>query len=306
MIDFLVISGPTGVGKTGLAESVAESQGCEIISGDSQAVYRGLDIGTAKPRSHGGVHYHLTDIADPRDSYNVSMFVSDAELALESIHGRGSHALVAGGSPMYIDRLLKGLSECPAGNSRIRARLGSVCDEKGSPAMHAELAKSDPAYAGRIHPNDRKRIIRALEVYELTGRPFSDFGGASEARFNVLYFILNMDRKRLYGRIERRVDEMMAAGWVNEIRALLEQGLDPHCPGLSSLGYRELTEHISGGPSLQETVDLIKKRTRHFARRQLIWLRKVKNAIWLDAGALGTEDMTGIIKDAVEKEGGMR
>ncbi len=301
----IVISGPTGSGKTALAESMAKKYGFEVISADSQAVYRGLDIGTAKPEPEGGIVYHCIDVAEPVEHYNVSRFVADAEAACRDAWKRGADVIMAGGSPMYIHRFLYGLSDVPRGDEDVRNRLREIENSQGKGTLYRRLKETDPEYAGRIHPNDLKRTIRALEVYEIGGRTFSSYEeSGQDSPYDTVYFAINMERKRLYDRINMRVDDMLEKGWVHEIQSLLSNGVPEDAPGFASLGYADLIRYLNGELDYSDTVRSIKKKTRHFARRQLIWLRKEKGVNWLSGDRCTMEEMETKIMDKWKKIGG--
>ncbi|HDS03602.1 MAG TPA: tRNA (adenosine(37)-N6)-dimethylallyltransferase MiaA [Firmicutes bacterium] len=282
--DLIIISGPTGVGKSEICEILAEQWKAEIISADSQAVYRGLDIGTAKPRT-GVIPYHCIDLADPREQFDVARFVACADKAVEEIKNRKRPAIMAGGTPLYIHRFLYGLSPLPGCHRAVREELETRLQKEGAAALFNELKKCDPLTASKIHPHDHMRIIRAMEVYQVSGKPLSHWREREkkEQRYRVLYFILNRPRSVLYQRINQRVDMMMARGWTEEVRELLLQGIPTDAPALRAVGYKEILSYVSGEMTLDETADAIKKKTRHFARRQLIWFRKEQETIWIDA-----------------------
>lgn len=285
----LTIVGPTAVGKTAIALGVARSVGGEIVSADSRQVYRGMDLGTAKPTpaERAEVPHHLIDIVDPRDAYDAAAFTADAERAIAAIFARGAVPLVVGGTGFYVSSLFHGLFQGPARDDEVRQELTARAEAEGSTALHAELAAVDPRSAARIHPNDASRVIRALEVYLSTGRTLSEWHGDSARvpRFAPRYFGLTMSRERLYERIDRRVDAMMENGLLSEVRSLVaSRALTADMPSASAVGYRELLALGSGASSsdLAAAVRLIKRNTRRYAKRQLTWFRALEGVRWID------------------------
>jgi tRNA dimethylallyltransferase len=283
-----VIAGPTGVGKTALSLPAARRLDAEIVSADSMAVYRGLEVATAKPSAEerAAVPHHLIDVVDSSEPFSVADFVSLAREAIEGIIRRGRLPLVVGGTRQYIDALTLGFTEAPPSDPSIRLRLEEEAAVAGLPALRSKLEAADPDSAARIHPNDLRRTVRALEVLELTGRTMTDWQKASrrEPPCRRLLFGLAMERGRLYDRINSRVDAMMEAGLENEVRALLEEGrLGP--TALQGHGYKEIVGAIEGRYPLEYGVYLLKRNTRWHARHQLMWLRRQPDTIWIDADA---------------------
>ncbi len=285
----LVICGPTATGKTEMAVRVAERLGGEIISVDSMQVYRHLDIGTAKPTAEQRRRavFHLVDIVEPDEPYNVALFQKDARAALEQITGRGKLPILCGGTGLYLRAVIRGF-DFPAAQSpeaqHVRRALQAQLAEIGNEAMHQRLRAVDPQAAARIAVADSKRIIRALEVYELTGRPFSVQQRVDErqlAHYNVIGFALTCPRPLLYQRIDARVEQMIRAGWVQEVRSLLDKGYDPSLPALQAIGYRHLIDYVLHGGNLSAIIELIKRDTRRFAKRQLTWFRRESGIKWL-------------------------
>lgn len=291
----IAIVGPTATGKTSTAVHVARTVGGEIISADSMAVYRGMDIGTAKPTAEerAAVPFHLIDIVEPDQPFNVALFKEMAEEALAAIRARGRRPLVVGGTGLYVRVLLNdfGLTETAA-DPRLREALEAEAASRGAPALHARLAAVDPEAAARIHPNDRVRIVRALEVYERTGVGIS-VRQAEDARRrrpkSAYRFALTAGREELYRRIDARVDAMLAAGLEEEVRGLFARGFGPTLPPLRSLGYKEMGAYVRGECSLEEAVCTIKQSTRRFAKRQLTWFRAEQNLIWIDVSEISPE-----------------
>ncbi len=286
----LLLMGPTGAGKTDLAIELAACWPVEIISVDSALVYRGLDIGTGKPDREvlARVPHHLVDILDPAEPYSAGQFVRDAVRLMTEIRERGRVPLFVGGTMLYFRALTKGMAVLPAADPAVRASLEAQARVVGWPAMHARLAAIDAPAAARILPNDSQRIQRALEVYQLTGEPLSALHRATrppapEVTFHRIAWS-PASREDLYGRIERRFHAMMAAGFLAEVRKLFERpDLNPELPALRSVGYRQLWAHLAGQSTLEEAVSAGILATRHLARRQLIWLRKVPDIEWMDS-----------------------
>ena len=307
MLDFIIISGPTGVGKTSFTEKLAQKLDAEVISADSQAVYKGFDIGTAKPKKDTSIKYHLIDIKDAKNGYDVSEFLNDVETAIKEIWSRNKKIVITGGTPMYINRLIYGMFEGPKRNEEIRKRLEEEGEKKGFAFLYERLKKVDPIQSEKIHPNDKYRIIRALEVYESTGVPISKWQKKNKnAKYRYLYFIFTRERAHLYERINKRVELMLEEGWIDEVKGLLKQGLTGDEKPFQSLGYKEIMEYLKGDITYDEMVHKIKRNTRHFARRQLIWFRKEKNTIWYN---LDNIDEDGVLEDMVkliEKNGGLK
>lgn len=281
-IPLLVIGGPTATGKTAAAVEVAAAVGGEVVSADSMQIYRGLDIGTAKPTAeeHARARFHLVDIVDSTASYTVADFQRDAQAAIADIWARGKLPILCGGTGLYVRAVLGGFNIPPGATpqlAEIRRNLERCAEALGSPALHQELAQRDPAAAARIAPTDRRRTIRALEVCLATGQRFSELARVDEGRkviYNAATFVLSCPRTLLYSRIDQRVDDMMAAGWLAEVRELRATGLTLAHQSMQAIGYRHLLLHLEHGSDLDETVSLIKRDTRRFAKRQLTWFRR--------------------------------
>lgn len=287
-IPLLVVTGPTASGKSALAIRLASKFGSEIISADSMQVYRGFDIGTAKPGREelSKVPHHLIDVADPTENYSAGRFREEAAAAVERIHGSGRSVIVAGGTVLYLKVLLEGLIDAPPSDPRLRAELSREWDAGGGPGLFSELMALDPVLAARLHPNDRARIIRGIEVGRTAGVPLSALQSAhvfSERPYRWEMIGMEVPRDLLYEKINERVDQMMAAGWLEEVRSLLDRGVPPDAPPFKSIGYAELVRHLTGDAPLDCTVDDIKKATRNFAKRQLTWMRKM-NIRWIRPG----------------------
>ncbi|GBC92658.1 tRNA dimethylallyltransferase [bacterium HR15] len=300
-----VILGPTAVGKTAVGLRVAERIGAEIISADSAAVYRGMDIGTAKPtpEERARVPVHLIDVAEPDEPFTAAKF---RELALQAIHdiqARGKPVLIVGGTGLYLRVLLHGFRLAPPSDPELRRYLQQQAQQQGLHTLYERLKQIDPQAAARIHPNDAMRILRALEVYGMTGKPISEWQSRAESELPALKFGLTMPRPLLYRRINERVDQMMAQGFLQEVQNLLSKGYNRELPALKGLGYRHLIAYLMGEVELDEAVRLWKRDTRRFAKRQMTWFRREPGVIWLDASA-GAEATAQTIVQMIMEQGG--
>ncbi len=287
--NILVICGPTASGKTALAAELALRFGGEVVSADSMQVYRRMDIGTAKPTQseQRGVPHHMIDVAEPEENYSVARYVADAVPIVDGILARGKLPIIAGGTGLYIDHLVAGRQFAPfQPDSGLRPQLQARARQEGLPALYAQLAQVDPDAAGSIHPNDEKRIIRALEVFLSTGKPLSQHDRESRAlpsRYTPLTIALNFaQRPHLWERIDRRVGQMMAQGLEGEVRALLESGIPPDCTAMQAIGYKELAAAIRSGLPVQSGAEEVKLRSRQYAKRQLTWFRRNRDARWFE------------------------
>jgi tRNA dimethylallyltransferase len=293
-----VIVGPTAVGKTGLAIRVAKQVDGEIISADSMQVYKGLDIGTAKPTEaeRQGVPHHLLDVVAVDQEFSVADYQLMVEDILMDLAKRGKTPILTGGTGLYIRAVLEGFVFDSQGKDDVlRARLQEVAESQGNIALHRRLAVVDPDTAKRLHPNDRRRVIRALEIYHTTGQPLSQHLDAQkqlEPRHQAVKFGLARNRPRLYQRIDARVDQMIEAGLLDEVKNLLEQGLAEGATAMQALGYKELVGYLRGEYDLAEAIRLLKRDTRRYAKRQLTWFRRDEEIIWLDLDKLTIEDAT--------------
>ncbi len=284
----LVILGPTAVGKTRLALALARRLGGEIISADSAQVYRGMDIGTDKPSAaeRAAVPHHLVDIRDPDEPFSVADFKRLAEAAVRDIAARRRLPILAGGTGFYIRAVTEGFSLAPPGaDPALRRRLQEEAGTHGPQALHAKLAALDPVAAGRIHPHNVKRVVRALEVCLLTGRPFSSFEGdrpAGESPYDALKIGLTRHRDDLYRRIAERVEDQLRRGLVEEVRRLLEQGCSPDLPALRALAYKEPIAYLRGEVSWEEMVRILMRNNRRYAKRQWTWFRRERGVEWFN------------------------
>lgn len=287
-LSLVVICGPTAGGKTALALHLAEHFGVEIVSADSRQVYRGMDIGTAKAslEERARVRHHLIDVVDPDEEFTASDFLEQGRIALNAIADRRHLPLVVGGTGFYIDALLRGLVDAPGADPALRQELAEWELQQGPGSLHARLQAVDPAMAARLTPLDQVRIIRALEVYYQSGQRLSDLQGqhaAAKSPYRALFIGLAPERELLYSRIDQRVDEMMQAGLIEEVQKLFEQGYSPDLKALKTIGYQECVNYLSGNASLEDTLNLIQRNSRRYAKRQLTWFRKNKEIIWLDS-----------------------
>ena len=298
----IVIVGPTAVGKTAAALTLAQQISAEIVNADSMQVYQGMDIGTAKPTPDEQVQvpFHLLDIVTPDVQFTVSEWKVQAEKAIVGIAARGKRAIICGGTGLYIRALLDDwtLAETPA-NLDIRRRLERENAEQGSAALHTHLSEVDPTTAARLHPNDALRIIRALEVFETTGTPISVYQAENKRNAeprNALRIGLTLPRERLYARINERVDAMLSAGLENEVRGLLAAGYAPNLSSMQSLGYKELCSYLNGEKDADATAASIKQNTRRYAKRQMTWFRADPLLQWLDVANLNSAEAADAIR----------
>lgn len=302
----LILTGPTAVGKTRLSIKLAKAVNGEIISADSMQVYRYMDIGSAKikPEETAGVPHHLIDVLDPEEEFNVVTFQKMCKKCMEEIYGRGHVPILTGGTGFYIQSVLYDIDFTEnAEDTTIRDRLEKEAEEKGAEYLHGKLREVDPASAGAIHANNIKRVIRALEFYEQTGEKISlhnETERQKESVYASCYFVLNDDREKLYERIDRRVDEMLAEGLVAEVEALKKRGCTRKLVSMQGLGYKEILAYLDGEYSLEEAVYRIKRDTRHFAKRQITWFKREKEVIWINKPDFSYDDDK--ILDFMKKE----
>lgn len=285
-IPLIIIAGPTGVGKTGVAMEIAERIGGEIVGADSMQIYRYMDLGTAKPTAEeqARVPHHLIDIRNPDEDYSAADYARDAAAVIRDIHTRGKKPLLVGGTGLYIQAVLQGIFEGPDRDETFRAKMRALAEERGNVAVYQELQQVDPQTAKRLHPNDLVRVIRALEVFHLTGASISvqqAIATTSIEQYASCFLVLTAPREQLYARINTRVDQMMAAGLVDEVRGLLRRGYHAGLNPMKSLGYKEIGEYLTGKYDLHSAVTLIKRNTRRYAKRQLTWFRKRDTDVWV-------------------------
>lgn len=284
----IILSGPTAVGKTALSIELAKRVNGSIISADSMQVYKYMDIGSAKimPEEMEGVKHYLIDELEPEDEFNIVVFQKKAKAALEEIYAQGKIPIVAGGTGFYIQALLYDIDfdnqDC---NEEFRAELEQIAKEQGNAILHDRLKEIDPVSAEKIHANNVKRVIRALEFYHLTGKPISEHNEAEqqkESPYNFAYFVLTDDRENLYKRIDIRVDVMLKNGLVEEVQKLKAMGYHRDMVSMQGLGYKEILDYLDDKCTLDEAIYVLKRETRHFAKRQLTWFRREREIIWLD------------------------
>ena len=309
----IILTGPTAVGKTALSIRLAKALDGEIVSADSMQVYRHMDIGSAKITSQEmeGVPHHLIDVLDPWEEFNVAAFQKMALQAMEGIYARGHLPIITGGTGFYIQALLYGVEfEEDPEDSPVRRELYDLARREGERApqvLHAMLAQADPESASAIHPNNVKRVIRAIEYFRLTGTPISRHNAAmrkKEADYHFLYYVLTMDRSRLYARIDKRVDQMLSQGLVEEVSRLRTMGCCRGQTAMQGLGYKEILDYLDGKCSLDEAVYVLKRDTRHFAKRQLTWFKRERDVRWLNLdGEPGEQDrvFSQIMKECGEE-----
>ncbi len=286
----LVITGPTASGKTALAVELAKHRNGEVVSADSMQIYRRMDIGTAKPtvEEMGGIPHHMIDVADPEEDFSVARYVDMAAACVDDVLSRGRLPILAGGTGLYIDSLLSGRTFAAFdGASPLRAELEERCDKEGGAALLAELARVDPESAARLHPNDAKRIVRALEVWLTTGKTITQHNAETRAlplRYDALTLTLDFERREdMWDRIDRRVDRMMEAGLAEEVRTLLGGGVPTRCTAMQAIGYKEMAAAIRGDGDLRAAAEEIKLRSRQYAKRQRTWFRRnleAKKLFW--------------------------
>ncbi len=284
----IIVAGPTAVGKSAAAVQLAKKMRGQVVSADSMQVYRHMDIGSAKirPEETEGVPHHLIDCLDPTEEFNVTLFQDMAYKAMDEIYEAGDIPVIAGGTGFYIQSILYNIDfKTTEVDTAYRAELEKEGELRGKEFLHAKLREVDPASADAIPAGNMKRVIRALEYYHSTGKQISvhnEEERRKEPAYNAAFFVLTMPRDILYKRIDLRVDQMMEEGLVDEVRRLMDMGVTENMTSMQGLGYRQIVHYLQGKTSLDAAVDLIKKETRHFAKRQLTWFRREKNVIWVD------------------------
>ena len=303
----IILTGPTAVGKTELSISLAKKIGGEIISADSMQVYRHMDIGTAKinPQEMNGIPHYLIDILEPTEDFNVYLFQKYAKEAMDKIYNNGNIPIIVGGTGFYIQSILYDIefndnhdesNDDYSANSitlSYRQELIDYYEKNGAIKLHEMLREVDPDSADTIHQNNIKRVIRAIEFYKENGYPISKHNAKQrqkESPYDFTYIVLNQDRKKLYDNIEKRIDIMLKEGLVDEVRSLLDYGCTPDMTSMQGLGYKEIIPYINGQYSLDEAIYILKRDTRHFAKRQLTWFRRERDVTWVDKDTLTTVD----------------
>lgn len=283
----IILTGPTAVGKTHLSIALAKAVGGEIISADSMQVYKHMDIGSAKimPQEMDGVRHYLVDELEPFEEFHVVRFQEMARAAMKEIRSRGHIPILVGGTGFYIQAVVRDIDFTENEASPYRAELEALAEEKGSTWLHEELRKVDPESAEAIHENNVKRVIRALEFYRLTGKRISEHNEEQRERqspYRFAYFVLNDEREHLYQRIEQRIDQMLEQGLVDEVKKLKSMGCHQNMVSMKGLGYKEILDYLDGITTLPEAVEILKRDTRHFAKRQITWFKREKDVIWLN------------------------
>lgn len=297
----IAIVGPTATGKTALGVELAQDFGGEIVGADSRQLYRGMDIGTGKPtpEERARAPHHLIDVAAPDQEFSVALYQRMAAQAIEDIHRRGKLPFLVGGTGHYVWALLEEfrLPQVPP-DAELRRQLFAVAEEEGGiDWLHSQLAELDPLAASRIDPRNVRRVVRAIEVTRATGVPFSQVGASGPPPYRTLIVGLTAPRQELYRRIDERVERMVAAGWVDEVRRLLARGYSPHLPALSGLGYGAIVRHIRGESDLAGAVEQTKRDTRRFARRQYQWFRLADRRIhWIDITAHPLKEAQALLR----------
>ena len=285
----IVVAGPTASGKTAMGIALAQEYGGEIVSADSMQVYRGMDIGTAKATAEeraAAVH-HMLDVAEPEENYSVSLYVTQAQKVCEDIIARGKIPIIVGGTGLYIDSLLRGSDFAPvAEDEALRLRLSAEYEAMGPEAMHRRLAEIDPERAAKLAPTDKRRIVRAIEIFMLSGKTATEHDRDTQARpprFDAAFMVMNYaDRAKLYERIDRRVDIMVEEGLFDEVQGLLDRGVPADCTAMQAIGYKEAALALRGEISRHEAAQLIKQGSRRYAKRQLTWFRRREGAFWIN------------------------
>lgn len=284
----IILTGPTAVGKTKASIGLAKALNGEIISADSMQIYKYMDIGSAKirPEEMQGIKHYLVDELEPDEEFHVVRFQQRAKQAMEEIYAKGKIPIVVGGTGFYIQALLYDIDFTESNeDTAYRQELEELAKEKGADYLHALLREVDTASAETIHANNIKRVIRALEFYKQTGEKISEHNETERAKtspYDFCYFVLNDDRARLYERINLRIDQMLEEGLVNEVKALKEKGYTKDMVSMQGLGYKEILDYLNGECTLEEAIYILKRDTRHFAKRQLTWFRRERDVIWID------------------------
>lgn len=284
----VVIVGPTAIGKTDVAIDLAKILDGEIISADSMQIYKYMDIGTAKPtiEERQGIPHHMIDVVAPDEEFSVAQFQQQAKKLIQDIRQRGKLPIVAGGTGLYINSLIYPMDFTDAAEDHdFRERMRALASEKGNEYVYKKLYDIDPDTAQRIHYNDIRRIIRALEVYHLTGKPMSHYNQnfkTADKPYNSIIIGLTMDRSKLYDRINRRVDIMLEKGLIEEVKGLLKMGYNKNLTSMQGLGYKEIVTYLEGKRTLTESAEILKRDTRRFAKRQFTWFKRIKDIQWIN------------------------
>lgn len=306
----VILTGPTAVGKTKLSIALAKAIGGEIISADSMQVYKHMDIGSAKirPEEMQGVPHYLVDVLEPSEEFHVVRFQQMAKQAMEEIRSHGHIPILVGGTGFYIQAIVNDIDFTENEASPYRKELERLSAEKGAVWLHGELRKVDPESAEAIHANNVKRVIRALEFYRMTGKKISEHNEEQREKtspYNFAYFVLNDDREKLYARIGQRIDEMLKEGLVSEVKKLKEMGCKRGMVSMQGLGYKEILDYLDGTCTLEEAVEILKRDTRHFAKRQITWFKREREVIWMNKEDYAYDEgqiLTSMLKILREKD----
>jgi len=303
----VLIAGPTGVGKTELTLKLAERLGTEVVNADSMQIYRYMDIGTAKPtrEERDRIRHHLLDIVDPDEAFDAARYLEAASPVIAALHEQQRIPLVVGGTGLYMKVLTRGICPGAPADRTVREQLMIEEQGRGLGQLHEELSRVDPLLGDKIHPNDRQRILRALEVFRMTGTPLSYWHRQHRfetSRYRPVKIFLNRDREELYARIDQRVLIMVKQGFLDEVQMLLDMGYGPELKSMQSLGYKQLSEHLSGECSLETAVYRIQRETRRYAKRQMTWFRGDPEFRWLHAG--DEAGISSLIDEAMQVSSG--
>lgn len=297
----IVIAGPTASGKTALSISLAKHFDGEIISADSMQIYKYMDIGTAKPTEEekAGIPHYMMDIVEPSVSFSVADYCNMAHKTIAEIHSKGKLPIIVGGTGLYIDSLVNNVDfGSPDSDPKIRAQLEKLAIKDGNEAVHKILAEIDPETAAKYHPNNLRRIIRAIEFYKLSGTTISQHAHEEKSSpYTPVWLAINWDREVLYDRINRRVDTMMQDGLLEEVKALLEKGYEKSSTAMQGIGYKEFFDYFDGKISLEEAVEITKMNSRRYAKRQLTWFRRNRNIYWLPWTENIADEAINIVKE---------
>ncbi len=307
----IVLTGPTAVGKTNLSIALAKAVNGEIISADSMQVYQKMDIGSAKirPEEMDGVSHYLVDVLDPKEEFHIVKFQQMAKVAIEEIYAKGKIPILVGGTGFYIQAVTKDIDFTQARQEdHYRKELEALAEEKGAGYLHEMLKKVDPRSAEDIHAHNVKRVIRALEFYHQNGTPISAHNAEqkqNESPYALAYFVLNMPRELLYQRIDRRVDQMLEEGLLEEVKGLRKEGCHRGMVSMQGLGYKEILAYLDGEYPLEEAIRVLKRDTRHFAKRQLTWFRREPEVVWVDKDRFNYEEdqILGYMLDICKDKG---
>jgi len=294
----IVIVGPTAVGKTYVSVELAKKLNTEVISADSMQIYKGMDVGTAKVSNDEkqGINHHMIDLINPDENYSVSDFKDDAENIIDNMLSENKTPVIVGGSGLYVNSLIYDLDFGNAkSDNKLRDYYTYYYEEHGQDALYEKLRKIDPESAEKIHKNNVKRVVRALEVYDITGKKFSELNTdirKQSDKYDCILVGLSMDRKILYERINQRVDKMLSDGLIEEVRSLLEKGYDKNLVSMQAIGYKEIIDYLEGNVTLEDAVNILKQNTRRFAKRQYTWFLRDDNVKWFQVEDVNEIDMT--------------